>query len=196
MKMKNFLMLFFVFLTGIISAQNFSPNKFNSSFYGTQNRVFAGTSFVNYYGQNIFLSYAGAMSSFNVNPKLRLSVGLLNTYDNINYGRTDFVLNSSTQITNKFNSDVYIIASGEYFLNDKMKIRSNNFINVDDKKNSYYSFGIDYKIGEKSFFSADVSFSGYYNKFTRHGMNSGLFYDNPYIRPFSNDIFTEPIREW
>ncbi|HOK38256.1 MAG: hypothetical protein WHW07_05855 [Bacteroidales bacterium] len=194
--MKNFLILFFIFTTGILIAQNFSSNKFDSNFRGTQNRIFAGTSFGNYYGQNIFLSYAGATSSFNVNPKLRLSVGLLSTYDNLNYGRTDFVLNSSTQIANKINPNVYIIASGEYFLNDKMKIRSNNLINVEDKKYSYYSFGIDYKIGEKSFFSADVSFSGYDNKFPRHGMNPGLFYDNPYIRPFSNDIFTEPFRQW
>lgn len=196
MKMRNFLVLFFVFLTGILPAQTFLPNKFNSNFRDTQNRVFAGTSFGNYNGQNIFISYVGAMSSFNVNPKLRLSTGLLSTYYNINCGRTDFVLNSNTQIANKLNPDVYIIASGEYFINDKIKLRSNNLINVNGKKNSYHSFGIDYKIGEKSFFSADVSFSGYDNKFPRHGMNPALFNDNPYIRPFSNDIFTEPFRQW
>jgi hypothetical protein len=77
-----------------------------------------------------------------------------------------------------------------------MKIRSNNIINVNDKKKSYYSFGFDYKIGEKSFLSADVSFSGYDKKFPLQGINPVLFYDNPYIRPFSNDIFTEPFRQW
>lgn len=109
MKMKNFLILFFIFTTGILIAQNFSSNKFDSNFRGTQNRIFAGTSFGNYYGQNIFLSYAGAVSSFNVNPKLRLSGGILSTCNNVNFSRTEFVLNSNTQITNNFNPDFILL---------------------------------------------------------------------------------------
>ncbi|MDD3741496.1 MAG: hypothetical protein PHH30_09660 [Bacteroidales bacterium] len=166
-------------------------NKFHTAFS-------AGSMFSNYYGNNFLSNYLAPEIRYDFSDKFSISAGTMMTYSSAPsflYGN-----NENDQVRNQNTMNYYMFMKGSYLINDKLRVHGSAVFDLSPRatsgQNAFNSFGFDYKIGENTYVSAEVSFSNFNNNnpFINYH-NNGLF-DNHANRPYNNSLFSEPFPSW
>lgn len=175
---------------------SFSPIK--SPFVKRDNfkfRFTTGSSYANFYGNNIFSTYVMPEVNYKFNDKFSLSAGFISSY---NYFPNSTYYNSENNINlnNKMYS-YYIFARGEYQVNDNFRLRAATFFSPTNNVNQYqfssYNIGFDVKIAEKTYFSADFNYTRTNQNFSTFYSPFGGYFDNFYTTPIGTPSFSS---EW
>ncbi|MCK9254235.1 MAG: hypothetical protein GX793_05775 [Bacteroidales bacterium] len=170
-----------------------NTNKFRTSFS-------AGTGFSSFYGQNLFYNYVSPKIDYNFTDKFTLTAGTAFVSSNFP-SYLDWNAENRTSKTMNQNK-LYFFMKGSYLINDKLRVHASSIFDTNptafsnNSSNSFNSFGFDYKIGENSYISAEISIhkQNSYNPLFRP--YNPIYYDNPLIRPFGNSMFSDPFPEW
>lgn len=165
-------------------------NKFDVGFS-------AGSMFTNYYGHSIFTNYAAPEIRYNFTDKFTLSAGTMVTYSSAP-SFMDWNGESSTQ-ANRSSMNYYMFMKGSYLISDKLRVYGSAVFDMSPNafsRNTFNSFGFDYKIGKDTYISAGVTIYNVNNPNPLFRPLQPGFDDNPAIRPFGNSMFSEPFPSW
>jgi len=144
---------------------NFNTGLDSASFYPENNvekklttSITAGSMFFNSSYGNAFSSYIAPSIDYSVSKRFKLRTGLM-------LANTNLFSSGNSEInyySNRYNN-VMLFAQGEYQLNKKILLRSTIIKDLNNSLSNSsfesYSFGFDYKIGEKSSIGIDIQFS-------------------------------------
>jgi len=157
----------------------------------------AGSMFTNYYGNNILSNFSKPEIRYNFTDRFSLSAGTIFSYSSAPsyfYGDKE---NDQTKNQNMMN--YYMFMQGSYLINDKLRVHGSAIFDVSPNNsrghNTYNSFGFDYKIGENTFVSAEVTISNLENRNPLMHYNTGGLFENS-ARPYNNSLFSEPFPSW
>ena len=167
-----------------------SENKLHAGFT-------AGSMFTNYYGNSVFTNYAAPEVRYNFTDKFTLSAGTMMTYSSIP-SYTQWNSESTTQ-ANRSMMNYYMFMKGSYLLTDNLRVHGSAVFDLSPNatsRNAFNTLGFDYKIGEDTYISAEISIYNVSNQNPFFRPQYSVFDDNPAIRPFGNSLFSEPFPSW
>ena len=145
-----------------------------------------GASFTNFGNTSLFNTWIAPEVQFQVSPKFKMKVGTVAMYSMGSALQNYIYQENSSDFSNRL-AQYYIYAQGEYKLSDRIRLRAatiqetpNNVMS--SQRFSMNRFGIDWKIKDKVFLSADIQLAqgrspygtGYYNPYYSQ-FNSGPF---------------------
>ncbi len=167
-----------------------NTNKFRTSFS-------AGTGFSSFYGQNLFYNYVSPKIDYNFTDRFTLSAGTAFVHSNFPSYLDWNAENRTSKAMNQ--NKLYFFMKGSYLVNDRLRIHASSIFDTNpvaisnNANNAFTSFGFDYKIGENSYFSAEISI--HRNPFLRQ--YDPFYFDNPLVnKPFGNSLFSDPFPQW
>lgn len=162
----------------------FNPKKTNIS-------LEMGTSFGSSGGGNMFSTFISPKISYDINPKLRITVGSVLSKTNINGAEIYNIWEGKARKINANVNSNLMYAEGQYMVNDRLIIsgsifyEKNDFGNMDnsgmhpsafnfgDSKGG--SIGFDYKINEKTSLSGEIQYSEGRNPYRNNSLRSSPF---------------------
>ncbi|HNQ68956.1 MAG TPA: hypothetical protein PKN32_11290 [Bacteroidales bacterium] len=157
----------------------------------------AGSIFTNYYGHNILSNYTAPEIRYNFTDRFSLSAGTIFSYSSAPsyfYGE-----NGNNQVKNQNMMNYYMFMQGSYLINDKLRVHGSAIFDlspqVSSGHNAFNSFGFDYKIGDNTYVSAEVTISNSGNRNPLMHYNTGGMFENS-ARPYNNSLFSEPFPSW
>jgi hypothetical protein len=157
----------------------------------------AGSMFTNYYGNSVFTNYAAPEIRYNFTDKFTLSAGTMMTYSSFpTY--TQWNGENATQ-ANRSMMNYYMFMKGSYLITDNLRVHGSAVFDMSpnaSSRNTFNTLGFDYKIGENTYISAEVSIYNVSNQNPFFRPQYSAFDDNPAIRPFGNSLFSEPFPSW
>ncbi len=122
-----------------------------------------GSSFTNLYGTNFLSSYMAPHVSYDVDTRLRLTVGTMMTYTSFNSSQSAW--NEHTQSYGEKMAQYYMFARGEYRLSKNINIRAATIFEVNpatqQNRTSIHNIGFDFRITDNAFIHADFNFGNY-----------------------------------
>lgn len=123
-------------------------------------RLSVGSSYSNFFGNDVFTNYVMPEVSYNLSNDLRFSVGTIVSHSNFNIGSP--LLSESSSLSHKQRTaNYYMFARGEYDVTDRFRIRGATLFGMDQSNNSahnsVYNFGVDLRLGNNSFLHADIT---------------------------------------
>lgn len=195
---ENYIKDDFYYPSSVDSGNKYNRSPFKKSrtpFFNENNfnfRLTTGTSYSNFYGDNLFSSYIMPEVRYKLNNKFTISGGIIASLDyfpNFNISGQE----GSTMLNDNKAYNYYIFAKGEYTVSENFRIRGTTMFNpgnsMFNNRSSYNSIGFDVRIAEKTVISADVSvyrhnlnypsfndpFGGYFNGFYTHPLGGNVF---------------------
>ncbi|MDR2009725.1 MAG: hypothetical protein LBQ22_04510 [Bacteroidales bacterium] len=161
-------------------------------------RLTTGSSFTSFYGNNLFSTYVMPEVRYQFNEKFSISAGILTTFNyfpNLSYPGTE----GNTPMNSKYYNNNYLFAKGEYQVNDRIRLRAATFFDVGspsgEGRTSFNNVGLDLKIAEKTYISADFNIYKTNNKYPTFYSPFGGYFDNFHANPIGNTSFTDRF-EW
>ncbi len=152
----------------------------------------------NFGGGNTFSTFIAPNISYNINPKLKINVGMKLTRSTFNdFQVYNFSENSFGDLNGDLNSALFY-TSVNYEVNEKLKVSAmvfyekNNFENFENVHPNAFnfisgkgaSFGFEYKINENMKIGGEFQYSEGRNPFN---------YNNNYNSPFTNSSFNNHL---
>lgn len=217
--LKYIYILFFVFFSIVSLAQSeyyedefpYLNNEYNSGkspmrskksqFLSEDNfnfRFSTGTSYMNFYGNNLFSSYMMPEVKYKFNDRFSISAGViasLNYFPNFTFPNQETSL-----ITDSKMYSYYIFAKGEYLVNDRIRLRGTTIFNPGSEfaydRFSFNNIGIDIKIAEKAYFSADFSVTKTHQAYPWVMSPFGGYFDGFHTRPWGNTMSVDHFSQW
>ncbi|OFY81140.1 MAG: hypothetical protein A2275_00040 [Bacteroidetes bacterium RIFOXYA12_FULL_35_11] len=146
-----------------------------------------GASFSSFGNSSLFNTWVAPEVQFQVSPKFKLKVGTVAMYS-MGSALQDYLYNENTTDFSNRLAQYYLYAQGEYKINDRLRLRAatiqetpNNVLS--SQRFSMNRFGIDWKIKDKVFLSADIQLAQGRSPY-------GTGYYNPYYSQFNNGPFS------
>ncbi|NLA24285.1 MAG: hypothetical protein GX879_04890 [Bacteroidales bacterium] len=139
-----------------------------------------GSSFGSFYGNSIFTNYVAPEIKYSFNPKFRITAGTMFTYSMYD----GFSMPEEIEANNFWQkqANYYLYAKGEYQLSERFMLRAGGIAEVGNMQGDGFksgNLGMSLKIGESTYFHADINISSGFPGADLYMPNYSIF-NNPY----------------
>ncbi|MBI5219093.1 MAG: hypothetical protein HY958_09205 [Bacteroidia bacterium] len=147
-----------------------------------QVRFQTGVSFASFGGANIFNTWVAPEVKYQLTPKFNLKVGTVAMYSNMS-DLQNYIYHENSVTPGQRLAQYFMYAQGEYKVNDKIRLRGTSMREFSDLSINPHPFslnhlGVDIKLKEKVFLSADIQFA-------KGNFPYGMYYNGPFGNPYS-----------
>ncbi len=176
-------------------SNTYQKSYIKKHFASTENMHFSfqtGASVMSFGNSSVFSTYVAPQLNFSLTPKLNITVGTIALNSNFN-NMMYYNYNEGTTSTVPNSTQMFIYLQGDYQVNNRIKIRGTTFREITNSSNpnnnpfSFNQIGVDFKISDNIFMSADFIQSSGRPPTGLNGINYPMFRSNyPFGGGFNN----------